>query len=128
MRRCAYNVPARMSGCNIKILKIMAYAVFTSGSKQYRVTVGDILTVDRLAGLEKDGETTFDQVLLVEDGEATKVGTPTVAGATVTAKVLDPEARGVKGVAFKFKRRKGFHKKKGFRAALTKVEITAINA
>ena len=128
MRLRAYNVPARMSGCNIKILKIMAYAVFTSGSKQYRVTVGDILTVDRLAGLEKDGETTFDQVLLVEGEVETKVGTPTVAGATVTAKVLDPEARGAKGIAFKFKRRKGFHKKKGFRAALTKVQITAINA
>ena len=128
MRLRAYNVPARMIGCNIKILKIMAYAVFTSGSKQYRVTVGDILTVDRLAGLEKDGETTFDQVLLVENEGETKVGAPTVAGATVTAKVLDPEARGAKGIAFKFKRRKGFHKKKGFRAALTKVQITAINA
>ncbi len=106
----------------------MAYAVFTSGSKQYRVKVGDVLTVDRISGLEKDGETTFDKVLLVENEGATTVGTPTVAGATVTAKVLDPEARGVKGIAFKFKRRKGFHKKKGFRAALTKVEITAINA
>lgn len=106
----------------------MAYAVFTSGSKQYRVTVGDVLTVDRIAGLEKDGEATFEQVLLVEDGDKTTVGTPTVAGAKVVAKVLDPEARGAKGIAFKFKRRKGFHKKKGFRAALTKVEITAINA
>ncbi len=106
----------------------MAYAVFTSGSKQYRVTVGDVLTVDRISGLEKDGETTFDKVLLIEDGETTTVGTPTVAGATVTAKVLEPEARGAKGIAFKFKRRKGFHKKIGFRAALTKVEITSINA
>lgn len=106
----------------------MAYAVITSGSKQYRVTVGDVLVVDRLPGLEKDGEATFDQVLLVEDGGATKVGTPTVAGATVKAQVVDPEARGAKGIAFKFKRRKGFHKKKGFRAALTKVKITAINA
>lgn len=106
----------------------MAYAVITSGSKQYRVKVGDVLTVDRISGLEKDGETTFDQVLLVEDGETTKVGAPTVEGATVTAKVIDPEFRGKKGIAFKFKRRKGFHKKKGFRAALTKVEITAINA
>lgn len=106
----------------------MAYAVITSGSKQYRVTVGDVLVVDRLADLEKDGEMTFDQVLLVEDGEATKVGTPVVEGAKVTAQVLDAEARGPKGVAFKFKRRKGFHKKKGFRAALTKVKITAINA
>ena len=106
----------------------MAYAVFTSGSKQYRVTVGDVLTVDRIAGLEKDGEATFDKVLLVEDGAETKVGTPVVAGATVTAKRIDPDSRGCNGIPFKFKRRKGFHKKKGFRAALTKVEITAINA
>ena len=106
----------------------MAYAVFTSGSKQYRVTVGDVLTVDRISGLEKDGEATFDQVLLLEDGDKTTVGTPTVAGAKVIAKVLDPEARGAKGIAFKFKRRKGFHKKKGFRAALTRVEVTASNA
>lgn len=106
----------------------MAYAVITSGSKQYRVTVGDVLLVDRLPDLEKDGETVFDKVLLVEDGETTKVGAPTVAGATVTAQVLDAAARGPKGVAFKFKRRKGFHKKKGFRAALTKVKVTAINA
>lgn len=106
----------------------MAYAVITSGSKQYRVTVGDVLVVDRLPDMEKDGEATFNQVLLVEDGETTKVGTPVVEGASVKAQVLDPEARGEKGVAFKFKRRKGFHKKKGFRAALTKVKITAINA
>lgn len=106
----------------------MAYAVIISGGKQYRVTAGDVFTVDRIAGLEKDGEITFDKVLLVENGEATTVGTPLVEGATVTAKVLDPVARGAKGIAFKFKRRKGFHKKKGFRAALTKVEITSINA
>ncbi len=128
MRQHVYNVPARIRGCNPKIQKIMAYAVFTSGSKQYRVTVGDVLTVDRISGLENDGETTFSQVVLVEDGDTTKVGTPFVEGATVTAKVLNAEARGAKGIAFKFKRRKGFHKKKGFRAALTKVEITAINA
>ena len=106
----------------------MAYAVITSGSKQYRVTEGDVLVVDRLPDLEKDGEVIFSQVLLVEDGETTKVGTPTLEGATVKATVLDPEARGAKGIAFKFKRRKGFHKKKGFRAALTQVKITAINA
>ena len=106
----------------------MAYAVITSGSKQYRVTEGDVLVVDRLPDLEKDGEVKFDQVLLVEDGETTKVGAPTVEGASVSAQVVDPEARGAKGIAFKFKRRKGFHKKKGFRAALTKVKITAINA
>ena len=106
----------------------MAYAIFASGSKQYRVTVGDVVEVDRLPDLQNDGEAKFDHVLLVEDGETTKVGAPVVEGANVTALVLDAEARGPKGIAFKFKRRKGFHKKKGFRAALTKVKITAINA
>ena len=108
--------------------KIMAYAIFASGSKQYRVTVGDVVEVDRLPDLQNDGEAKFDHVLLVENGETTKVGAPVVEGASVTALVLDAEARGPKGIAFKFKRRKGFHKKKGFRAALTKVKITAINA
>ncbi len=106
----------------------MAYAIFTSGSRQYRVKVGDVLELDRLPGAANDGETKFDRVLLVEDGEATRVGTPLVEGASVSAQVLDAEVRGPKGVSFKFKRRKGFHKKKGFRATLTKVKITAINA
>lgn len=104
------------------------YAIFKTGGKQYRVQVGDVLSVDRLSGLENDGETTFDQVLLVGNEGKTSVGAPIVEGATVTAKVLEAAERGPKGIAFKFKRRKGFHKKKGFRAALTKIEITAINA
>ena len=62
---------------------------------------------------------------LIESGEAIKVGSPTVAGASVTAKVID-QFRGTKGVAFKFKRRKGHHKTKGFRRHLTKLEITGI--
>lgn len=107
---------------------MMPYAIFKTGGKQYRVQVGDVLSVDRLSGLENDGETVFDQVLLVGNEGKTSVGAPTVEGATVTAKVLEAAERGPKGIAFKFKRRKGFHKKKGFRAALTKIEITAINA
>lgn len=106
----------------------MAYAVFASGSKQYRVTVGDVVEVDRLPDVEMEGEATFDHVLMIEDAENIKVGTPVVEGASVKAQVLDAAARGPKGVAFKFKRRKGFHKKKGFRAALTKVKITEIIA
>ncbi len=121
-------MPARRRERNTKVIKFMAYAIFTSGSKQYRVKVGDVVEVDRLHGTETDGEMKFDRVLLVEEGETTKVGTPVVEGANVTAQVLDAQARGPKGIAFKFKRRKGFHKKKGFRAALTKVKITAINA
>ena len=106
----------------------MAYAVCASGSKQYRVTVGDVVEVDRLPDVETEGEATFDHVLMIEDAENIKVGTPVVEGASVKAQVLDAAARGPKGVAFKFKRRKGFHKKKGFRAALTKVKITEIIA
>jgi len=106
----------------------MAYAVFIAGGKQHRVTIGDVLNVDRISDLEDGGELSFDQVLLIEDGTTTNVGTPTITGATVVAKIIVAEARGVKGIAFKFKRRKGYHKKKGFRAALTTIEITSINA
>ncbi len=116
------------AGATQKYYKIMAHAIFITGGKQYRVTVGDVLNVDRISGLTTEGETSFDQVLLVEDDSKTTVGTPTVSGASVTAKVIDAEARGDKGVAFKFKRRKGYHKKKGFRAALTRIEITGIKA
>ena len=101
----------------------MAYAVIQTGGKQYRVQQGDKIDVEKL-DLEVGTETTFN-VLLVGEGASIKVGAPTVDGASVTAKVVD-QFRGPKGVAFKFKRRKGFHKTKGFRRHLTKLEITAI--
>ena len=101
----------------------MAYAVIKTGGKQYRVQQGDKFDVEKLDAAV-DSEVQFD-VLLVGEGDSVKIGTPTVAGATVTAKVLD-QFRGPKGVAFKFKRRKGFHKTKGFRRSLTKLEITSI--
>lgn len=102
----------------------MSYAVFKTGGKQYRVQEGDKLDVEKL-DVEVDDEINFVEVLLTNDGSNTTVGTPLVEGATVTAKVLD-QFRGPKGVAFKFKRRKGYHKTKGFRRSLTKVEITGI--
>ena len=74
---------------------------------------------------EVDSEITFDEIILVGEGDSVKVGSPSVAGASVTAKVLS-QFRGPKGVAFKFKRRKGFHKTKGFRRSLTRLEITSI--
>ena len=101
----------------------MAYAVIQTGGKQYRVQEGDTIDVEKL-DLETGSETTF-QALMVGEGESLKIGTPTVEGASVTAKVVD-QFRGKKGVAFKFKRRKGFHKTKGFRRHLTKLEITGI--
>jgi large subunit ribosomal protein L21 len=101
----------------------MAYAVIKTGGKQYRVQEGLKFDVEKLdAAL--DSEITFD-ALLVGEGDSVRIGTPTVAGAAVTAKVIS-QYRGPKGVAFKFKRRKGFHKTKGFRRSLTKLEITSI--
>ena len=102
----------------------MAYAVIKTGGKQYRVQQGDKIDVEKL-DLEVGTETTFSDVLLVGEGDSIKVGAPTVSGAAVVAKVVD-QFRGPKGVAFKFKRRKGFHKTKGFRRHLTKLEITSI--
>ena len=103
----------------------MAYAVFKTGGKQYRVQAGDKLDVEKIDA-EVGSETKFDEVLLVNDGTATTVGTPTVAGAAVTAKVVE-QFRGKKGIAFKFKRRQGYHKTKGYRCHLTKLEITSIS-
>ncbi|MFP6897759.1 MAG: 50S ribosomal protein L21 [Roseibacillus sp.] len=102
----------------------MSYAVFKTGGKQYRVQEGDLLDVEKL-DVQVDDEIRFVEVLLVNDGSNTTVGTPLVDGASVSAKVID-QFRGPKGIAFKFKRRKGHHKTKGFRRALTKLEITGI--
>ncbi|MFT3989877.1 MAG: 50S ribosomal protein L21 [Luteolibacter sp.] len=101
----------------------MAYAVIKTGGKQYRVQEGDKLEVEKL-DVAVDSEISFD-VLLVGEGDSVKVGTPSVAGASVKAKVLS-QLRGPKGVAFKFKRRKGFHKTIGFRRHLTQLEIVSI--
>jgi large subunit ribosomal protein L21 len=101
----------------------MAYAVIKTGGKQYRVQEGTKFDVEKI-DVEVDSEIQFD-VLLVGEGESVRIGTPIVDGASVTVKVLN-QYRGPKGVAFKFKRRKGFHKTKGFRRSLTTLEVTSI--
>ena len=101
----------------------MAYAVIKTGGKQYRVQQGTKFDVEKLDAAV-DSEIKFD-ALIVGEGESVRIGTPVVEGASVTAKVLG-QYRGPKGIAFKFKRRKGFHKTKGFRRALTTLEITSI--
>ena len=101
------------------------YAIIQTGSKQYKVAVGDIVEVEKL-GLEAGAEVTFDQVLAVagDDGKL-NIGTPMVEGAKVSAKVLD-NFRAKKVVVFKMKRRKGYRRTQGHRQNLTRVEITAI--
>lgn len=103
----------------------MAYAIFKTGGKQYRVTTGDVIDVENINGVEEGTEATFEEVLMVEVDGAVTVGNPTVSGAKVVAKVVS-HYRGKRGIAFKFKRRKGYHKKKGYRRALTKLEIISV--
>ncbi len=100
------------------------YAVIESGSKQYRVTAGDTLQVERLA-VEAGKPVTFDRVLLVNSEGKVTAGSPTVAQATVEADVVE-HIRGEKVVAFKMKRRKGYHKKIGHRQELSVVRIKEI--
>src|ERR1035438_9061316 len=101
------------------------YAVLETGSKQYRVSAGDRLEVERLA-VEAGQPVTFDRVLLVNNDGKLSVGSPTVASATVVADVVE-HIRGEKKLAFKMKRRKGYRKMIGHRQELTVVKIKEIN-
>src|ERR1039458_5518798 len=101
------------------------YAVLETGSKQYRVSAGDRLEVERLA-VEARQSVTFDRVLFVNNDGNLAVGSPTVASATVVADVVE-HIRGEKKIAFKMKRRKGFRKTIGHRQELTVVKIKEIN-
>ena len=112
------------SALSIKELREMAYAVFKTGGKQYRVEKGDRINVEKLDA--KVGDTiSFEEVLAVGEGDGLNVGDPFVSGAEVKAKVLE-QFRDKKVVAFKFKRRKGYHKTKGHRRQMTRLEITAV--
>ena len=100
------------------------YAVIETGSKQYRVAAGDTLQIERVSA-EKGQTFTFDHVLLLNNEGKLTVGSPHVASAAVVADVVD-HIRGEKTVAFKMKRRKGYHKKIGHRQELTVVKIKEI--
>lgn len=102
------------------------YAIIETGGKQYRVSVGDRLSVEKLE-VEDGGTITFDKVLLLGGGGSTTVGAPTVAGASVTATV-DETYRGEKIVVFKYKAKKGYRRRTGHRQTLTRLSITGINA
>ncbi len=101
------------------------YAVVSSGGKQYRVEAGSTLTLERLDG-EPGASFIFDRVLLIGDGDEVTIGTPVVAGASVSATVLG-EALGPKLVIFKFKQKVKYRRRTGHRQHLTRVRIDAIN-
>ena len=100
------------------------YAIIATGGKQYKVSEGDIIRVEKLDA-EAGNTVTFDQVLAVSDNEL-KVGS-NVASATVTATVMD-QGKGKKVIVYKYKRKTGYHKKNGHRQAYTQVKIEKINA
>jgi large subunit ribosomal protein L21 len=100
------------------------YAVIKTGGKQYRVSEGQILRVEKLDGAAGDA-VTFSEVLLV-GGESTKIGRPTVPGAQVSAQIVAQD-RAKKVVIFKFRRRKNYRRKTGHRQPFTELKITGIS-
>jgi len=101
------------------------YAIIQTGGKQYKVAAGDTIRVEKL-DVEAGNDFTFDQVLFV-GGSESKIGNPTVAGASVSATVLN-QGKNKKVIIYKFKAKKGYHKKKGHRQPYTELKINAINA
>ena len=102
------------------------YAVIKTGGKQYRVQQGAVIFVEKI-DTQANEAVTFEEVLLVGDGEQTKIGAPVVAGAKVEGKVL-AQVKSKKVVVYKYKAKKNERKKQGHRQPYTKVEIVAINA
>ncbi|HUD19676.1 MAG TPA: 50S ribosomal protein L21 [Patescibacteria group bacterium] len=99
-------------------------AIVTISGKQYKVTVGDVILVDKIDG--SAGETVdFDHVLLTSEGTKTHIGTPLVKGSTVKAKILAQE-QGDKIEIRRYKQKVRYRRQMGFRAQLTRLEIVAI--
>src|SRR5216110_2479037 len=105
--------------------KTMAYAIIRTGGRQFRVAEGDTIDVD-LLDVEPGKTASFGDVLLFADGKDLTQGNPVIAGAKVTAEVLE-QRKDKKVIAFKYRRRKGYHRTVGHRRKLTRVKITTIS-
>lgn len=102
------------------------YAVIETGGKQVRVEEGDVVDLERLGDVEAGSEVVFDRVLMIGGGEGeTQIGDPLVEGARVRAQLVS-DLRGRKIVVFKFKRRKGYRRRRGHRQELQRFRIEAI--
>jgi large subunit ribosomal protein L21 len=102
------------------------YAVIKTGGKQYRVVAGEKLKIEQIPA-DVGAEITLDQVLMVGEGEAVKIGTPLLAGVTVKATVI-AQGRHPKVTIFKMRRRKHYQKHQGHRQNFTEIEINGIAA
>lgn len=104
----------------------MMYAIVETGGKQYKVSEGDVLFIEKL-DVEAGGEVTFDKVLLVSKDNGVVVGSPVVAGATVSGKVVK-NGKAKKIIVYKYKAKKNYRRKQGHRQPYTQVQIEKINA
>ena len=100
------------------------YAIIETGGKQYKVQAGDIIQVEKLDA-EAGSAYVFDRVLVLLDGEKSTFGAPYVNGAAVSAHVIG-DGKGKKLVIYKFKSKKGYHRKKGHRQPFTSLKIEAV--
>ena len=100
------------------------YAIIATGGKQYKVSEGDVINVEKLA-VEAGETVTFDNIVAVSDGSLKACAD--VANATVTASVVK-EGKAKKVIVYRYKRKSGYHKKNGHRQAYTQVKIEKINA
>jgi large subunit ribosomal protein L21 len=103
------------------------FAVIANGGKQYLVRVGDVLTLEKMAGEFTAGDAiTFDQVLLLDDGSTTKLGTPMISGTKVIGEFIEA-GRAKKIDVIKYLQKSRYYKKNGHRQPFVKVKITAIS-
>jgi large subunit ribosomal protein L21 len=103
----------------------MAYAIIRTGGRQFRVAEGDTIDVD-LLDVDAGKTATFGDVLMFADGKDVTHGSPLISGAKVTAEVLE-QRKDKKVIAFKYRRRKGYHRTVGHRRKLTRVKIKSIS-
>lgn len=101
------------------------YAVIATGGKQYRVSEGDKVRVEKLSG-DAGAKVVLDDVLMLGEGAKSQLGAPMVKGAKVEAEIIE-QGRDKKIVVFKFKKRKGYRKKQGHRQSFTDLRITKIS-
>ena len=102
------------------------YAIVATGGKQYKVREGEVLRIEKIPG-EVGSPVSFDQVLMVGDGESISIGRPSLEGAAVTARIVE-QGKANKLIVFKYKRRKRYRRKQGHRQSYTAVKIDAITA
>jgi large subunit ribosomal protein L21 len=100
-------------------------AVIKTGGKQYLVTEGTVLTIEKIEGINEGDSVTFDSVLLTDNGKETSVGAPTVSGKKVTGKALKT-GKGKKVTVVKYKAKSRYHKKRGHRQPFLQVKIEKV--